>query len=83
MATSKIKNIINVLTESLTFNSDGEASTSLPRKGNVIVSAIDTGDWDIYVPWTNNNKTYWGLKNIKNSNATRTVKIFYIVGGGS
>lgn len=83
MATSKISAKVKQKTETVTFDSNGYATTSLSRESNVLLAARNaTGiNWEAYVPFANYAGSSWRIVAYKGgvvSGETRSVILYYL-----
>lgn len=79
MATSSVKQMVKTAVETVTFNANGVASTSISTD-NVLLCISDTADWGAYIPYCNNYYGTWQIIGVYGTSGgdTRTVKLFYI-----
>ena len=83
MATSIISAKVKQKTESVTFDSNGYATTSLSRESNVLLAARNStaNNWEAYVPFANYAAPSWRIVAYKGgitSGETRSVILYYL-----
>ena len=82
MATSEISAKVKQKTETVTFDNNGYAETSLSRTGTVLLAAKNnTTTWEAYVPFANNATAKWRIvayKGSVTSGDTRSVILYYL-----
>lgn len=82
MATSTINTSIKQKTETVTFDANGYAETSLDRRYNILIGASNSDlHWESFIPFTNLASYQWKITAYKggvSSGETRSVILYYI-----
>ncbi len=82
MATSNINTSIKQKTETVTFDANGYAETSLDRRYNILIGARNSdSNWEAFIPFTNLASYQWEIIAYKggvSSGETRSVVLYYI-----